>query len=500
MGPVLQILSIFGIVKLVHIVILYFVPSQFDILSSLFLESFLFEKEILCHFDTPYILVNRVLSTFARLLLVNVVDKLVVWDLVYFSNLFVQGPMYEHEYVFCPLWWRLISLIPEVKGTLFYPRLIAATFVANFAHLAAALVLYKYTLIVFENARIFSPKRMALGLLVLFVMTPAAAFMTAPYSEPMASFLSFLCLYLREMGLKSSPYVTSGPQLHMEGRESEESEESELIDEKRQDCVDVLDLDAVGGHTNIDVNEKSLNLRRRTKNIYKTLQIFEANCSSQLNSPQHSLTSAQLYIYLLSGGFAAMAYGFRANCLLLGILFLIDAARLRTAPPFVAGLFLGLAFAATQYANYVSICVGTDRGEWCNSNFPLLFTYAQAHYWNNGFFKYWTANNIPNFAFGAPTILISLAAVRYFKLVYPVDRVLPILAVNSIFVVLLLTMWHVQIVTRIHLFLPLNYWLVAGFLTQPNENYRRWGHLCVSYFVIWGVIQVSLFGAFLPPA
>lgn len=461
MGPIAQIFAAFGIVKSIQLVILHLLPTQFDVSSSILLENYCFEKDILCSINTPYSTLNGHLNVLLRLLLDTVVDRLVIWDAVYFSDLFAHGPKFEHQYVFCPLWWRLINLVPAVNGAVFYPRLIVATLVANLAHLGAALVLYSYTLSVFKNARIFNHKKMALCLLVLFVMTPAAAFMTAPYSEPVAALLSLLCMYFRQLGLGASPIVT-----------------------RKQKQEPAKDSSSSDGWN----DEFSLNSRKAAP---KSVSLIQAPSSFRLG------------LYLLSGLFAAISYGFRANCLLLGIFYLYDLATLRPFPaysPVFAGLLLGLAFVFTQYHNYVSICVGSDRGEWCDSKLPLLFTYAQAHYWNNGFFNYWTPNNIPNFVFGAPTIFLSFISVRYFRSIYPVDRVYPVLIVNSVFIVLLLVMWHVQIVTRIHLFMPIIYWLVGGLLTQPNERHRKWGHYCVGYFVIWNVLQTSLFGAFLPPA
>lgn len=462
MGPITQIITVFGIVKSLQLVILYLLPTQFDVSSSILLHNYRFEKDILCSVQTPYTIFNTHLNGWIRLLLDHVIDKLVIWDAVYFSDLFVQGPKFEHQYVFCPLWWRLIKYVPAYKGAVFYPRLIAATIVANLAHLSASFVLYMYTLSVFQNARIFNPKKMALCLLILYVMTPAAAFMTAPYSESVAALLSFLCLYLRQLGLGASPIVVSKP---------------------KQESVK-------GNKTVTDGWNDEFSLSSR-------------NTSPKAVSLVQAPSSLRLVLYLLSGLFAAISYGFRANCLLLGILYLYDLATIRPFPsysPVFTGLLLGLAFVFTQYHNYISICVGSDRGEWCDSKLPLLFTYAQAHYWNNGFFKYWTPNNIPNFIFGAPTILLSLVSIRYFRNIYPVGRVYPVLIVNSVFIVLLLIMWHVQIVTRIHLFMPIIYWLVGGLLTQPNETHRKWGQICVGYFVIWNVLQTSLFGAFLPPA
>lgn len=531
MGPTSQIIAVFGIVKCIHGIVLYLLPTQFDISSSLLLETYRNEKDILCTINSRYPWANKVFHSVSRSLLDRVLDKLVVWDTVYFSDLFVNAPQYEHQFVFCPLWWRLIALVPGYKGAFFYSRMIVATLVANFAHLAAALVLYQYTLAVFLKARIFSPKRMALCLLVLFVMSPAAAFMTAPYSEPMAAFASFLCLYFRQLGLGGSPIVVSSLDANEESETGEIEGEKEVNydTEKGIDIkIDPFQFDK--NSDNSDTNSNSSGRRGpygmaansgipggkirissgkiripgeelRSRILSETLRSIPSPvvCPSFTKTP----SSFRLGLYLLSGVFAALSYGFRANCLLLGIIYLYDLATLRPFPAncsVVAGLLLGLAFVATQYQNYVSICVGSERGEWCNSSFPVLFTYAQAHYWNNGFFKYWTLNNIPNFIFGAPTIILSFISIRYFREVYPVDRVYPVLIINSVFIVLLLTMWHVQIVTRVHLFLPIIYWLVSGLLTQRNPKHQQWGYICVAYFVIWGVLQTSLLGAFLPPA
>ena len=105
-----------------------------------------------------------------------------------------------------------------------------------------------------------------------------------------------------------------------------------------------------------------------------------------------------------------------------------------------------------------------------------------------------------NFLFAAPTIALLGYSVRYFGQTYPVERVLPVLAVNMVFLTLLLLFWHVQIITRIHTFLPVVYWLVAGLITQPNARHQRWARVVVTYFVGWNVLQTALFAAFLPPA
>lgn len=411
MNPHISLAALFLAIKAVQLTVLATVPSQFDISSRILLSTYAHEKVSLCHFNTSNNLVNALLAGLARLLL-DVLDRLVAWDAVYFSDLFANDIQFEHQYVFCPLWWRLIRALPSAG---FYNKLVIATVLANTCHFLAAVVLYHYTYAVFQSARIFSAKRMAFASLALFVLSPAGVFLTAPYSESIAALFSFLCLYLREISL-----------------------------------------------------------------------------GSRLGAKPNRI------LYVVSGFAAALAFGFRANCLLLGVIYVYDLRNMHVLPV-LTGLVLGLAFCVSQVANYTAICLDGKRGGWCLHAVPSLYAYAQSHYWNNGFLKYWTFQNLPNFVFGAPTFLLLVASMRYFARIYPVDRILPVLMVNCVFLVLLLCFWHVQIVTRIHTFLPVVYWLVAGMLTQ-NEPSGAMNHAILAYFVGWNVLQTALFGAFLPPA
>lgn len=427
MNDVSKLTVAFLVVKTSQIILLLSVPAQFDISSQLLLRQYLPESEYLLSLTSPYL--HGFFSNLMDWILHSVLDRLVAWDAVYFTDLFTNDIHYEHQFVFCPLWWRLVRLFPVSESFPFYGRLLWATFITNLCHFLAAVTLYYYTKLVFQNARLFSPERVALASLALFILSPAAMFLTAPYSEAIAAFFSFLCLYFRESAL----LVQYG--------------------------------------------------------------------TPRINMP----------LYLASGLAAALAYGFRANCLLLGLVYVYDLAGVLNLLsgssiitsamlkgsittrllPIMAGLILGLGFLASQIYNYMAVCYKSDRGEWCSARIPSLFTYAQAHYWNNGFLMYWTMGNIPNFIFGAPTIILSIFSIRYFRHTYPVDRILPILLVNLAFLVLLLGFWHVQIITRIHTFLPLVYWVVG--------SHDKW-RVAVTYFVVWNIVQTCLFGAFLPPA
>lgn len=418
-----RLFLVFLAVKLLHSLIFFLLPGQFDILSTVILEKYAPQKELLVNaIYTSIGPIDNIIRAAALSLLDNVVDKFVAWDVVYFADLFAEGLTYEHQYVFCPLWWRLIRLFPANADVIFYQRLIYATLLSNICHFAAAVVLYHYTYLLFNQARLFPPGKMAELTAFFFILLPGAAFLTAPYSESIAALFSFICLGLRE---KSLEFV---------------------------------------------VGAKSTSDTRKA-------------------------------LYVLSGLAAALAFGFRANCLLLGLVYVYDLVRVKTASPWlplVTGLILGTAFLLSNVYNYVGICLSGVRGEWCNNRIPFLFAYAQSHYWNNGLFKYWTPNNIPNFAFGAPSIGLLAFSIKYFTKQYPINRILPVSLVGSVFLAALLLFWHVQIVTRIHTFLPLVYWLAAGLWV--HNDYPIAKQVIFAYFVIWNAVQPALFAAFLPPA
>lgn len=409
--------------KSIHIVIFYLLPTQFDILLAILLKKYESEKHVLATaIHTSISPIDRLIERVVRSILDNIVDRFVIWDTVYFADQFTNGLTYEHQYVFCPLWWRLIKLIPVNGKAVFYLNVICATLLSNICHFGAAVVLYYYTYIVFSQARLFPPQKMAELASLFFVLLPGAAFLTAPYSESIAALFSFTCLALREKALEFS----------------------------------------MGAKYN---------------------------------------TTSRKVLYLLSGVAAALSFGFRANCLLLGLIYIYDLFGRKTETPLLplaAGLILGLAFLVSNIYNYVAICLSGDRGEWCSNRIPSLFAYAQGHYWNIGLFKYWTLNNIPNFIFGAPTIGLSAFSIKYFAKEYPVSRILPVSLVNAAFLTALLLSWHVQIVTRIHTFLPMMYWVAAGLWT--HNDYPILKKVVFGYFIVWNVVQPALFAAFLPPA
>jgi phosphatidylinositol glycan class V len=209
-------------------------------------------------------------------------------------------------------------------------------------------------------------------------------------------------------------------------------------------------------------------------------------------------------IYILSGTILALNFTVRANAMLLGGLYLHDLYEFtiinhsitNSIWAIVTGSQLFLSILTLNLHSYLIFCPGR---EWCNSMLPLLFSYAQHHYWNVGFLKYWTPNNIPNFLFALPTVIINIASIRYFVNELPrLKKMSSLILVNVLLLLGGVFFWHVQILTRISSFLPLSYWYIAILLTNDPSN--KFAKISVYYMIIWTLVQSGLFAGFLPPA
>lgn len=423
MAPPWSLVKTFLVVKAAQLAIVYYTPAPFDTSSQLLLSQYGSEKAAFIEaIPGPSWWVN-----IAEKLVSNVLDKLVAWDNVYFADLFANDIRYEHQFVFCPLWWRLIRWIPI--GSSFYEKLALGVLVANVSHLGAAIVLYYLTLRTFRSYKFFGSTSIAYLSSTLFVLSPAGIFLTTSYSESLTALLSFVALYLREISINHEDFA------------------------------------------------------------------------SPVNG---SIRYRMLYVF--SGVFVALAFGLRANCLLLGIVYLYDlyeygyrAENLHDAVnSVVAGSILFTAFLLSNVYNYLVFCTSETSQSWCSNTIPSLFLHAQGHYWNNGFLKYWTVGNIPNFAFAFPTLSVLFLSYRTFITEFPAKKVLPILQINGAFMVGIIFFWNTQIVTRIATFLPIFYWTLAALLLSPHH--QQLARAVVGYMIGWIVLQTSMFAAFLPPA
>lgn len=166
-----------------------------------------------------------------------------------------------------------------------------------------------------------------------------------------------------------------------------------------------------------------------------------------------------------------------------------------------------------QYSGYRVFCQDADTpAPWCSNSPPLIYTYVQSKYWNVGFLRYWTLQQLPNFFLAAPVLALlscySTRSVHSFA-THLLNRPrcqkaspfeFPSLAPHGIhafvFTLILVFASHTQIILRFAASLPFTYWSAARLLVE-NPWLGKWW---VGWSVVWGAISLVLWSTFLPPA
>ncbi|KTW28757.1 GPI-anchor transamidase GPI18 [Pneumocystis jirovecii RU7] len=178
----------------------------------------------------------------------------------------------------------------------------------------------------------------------------------------------------------------------------------------------------------------------------------------------------------------------------------------------ICSLIVGIGFFWIQYRAYVEFCHPEKKRSWCFESFPLIYSFVQSYYWNVGFFKYFTLPQIPNFILVSPAIYISMKSVIYYFFKNKDQFKKTSQKLNSYYIIqLLMTIiciftTHIQIFTRMISCLPGIYWWLANCLLNDWLNFNKtlnekkeslyWTRI----WILYGMVQAVLFGAFLPPA
>ncbi|KAM3515037.1 hypothetical protein MY11210_001275 [Beauveria gryllotalpidicola] len=229
---------------------------------------------------------------------------------------------------------------------------------------------------------------------------------------------------------------------------------------------------------------------------------------------------------LAAGAVLGLATAVRSNGLASGLLFAVEA--LRAAAAFVkaprvrlalavgaaagGGVLVAMGSAVPQYVAYTIYCGGERaavRPPWCERTVPSIYSYVQDVYWNVGFLRYWTPNQIPLFLLAAP--VLALLIVSGYEVLRrpaawglapssPDHRVLvqALAARQAIVALLALTSYHVQVISRLASGYAVWYWWIAACLMDKSR--RGVGRAAVIFMVMYGGIQAVLFSTFLPPA
>ncbi|QSZ34690.1 hypothetical protein DSL72_007545 [Monilinia vaccinii-corymbosi] len=384
------------------------------------------------------------------------VGKLVRWDAVYFVRLSNRGYLYEQEWAFGWGFSRMIKFCTmglEYLGIPHYDGLegLVGVLAAHISHLLSVLILYSLTL------RLFPSKRFALVTALLYIITPAGIFLSAPYAESSCAFLTFLGIFLftKSFGSRSKSRTLGHDLL-------------------------ILISGVVFGVATTFRSNALLNGFLLLDEAFRNL--------IGLGNGFHIATIRRLIITGLGG-------------ICIGIGFL--------SPQYLA------------YQEYCRATDAESIRTWCSNTIPSIYTFVQGYYWNNGLFKYWTLSNIPLFLLAMPMIIVlgvsstwgvrdshrQQIAVAPMKETSPSvdemqysDRVQIIrnLALSQLLLtVYTVTSGHVQIITRISSSHPVYLWYMAILAGKGNDPTVT---VVGRFMIIYAGIQSGLFSSFLPPA
>lgn len=251
-----------------------------------------------------------------------------------------------------------------------------------------------------------------------------------------------------------------------------------------------------------------------------------------------SISTTSLAIKFLAGVVLGLATSFRSNGVLAGVLFLFDLLDcgkeawngrfpsgivVQAVTIVASGLCIFAGLAIPQLLAYWDYCGASGPNRpWCNSPLPSVYGFVQAHYWygstaclspaetnvtrNVGFLKYWTLSNIPLFLLAAPCLFLIFKSGLSILLPPETGHRTTITRIRTketqrlaiiqlVLACLAITNYHVQIITRLSSAYP---WTYIWLADQVGRS--QYGRVGVVMFVLYAMIQASLYASFLPPA
>ncbi|EFZ02420.1 mannosyltransferase (PIG-V, glycosyl transferase family 76) [Metarhizium robertsii] len=250
--------------------------------------------------------------------------------------------------------------------------------------------------------------------------------------------------------------------------------------------------------------------------------LFAVSLKSKADRVKRNMTM------LASGILFGVATAFRSNGLASGLLFAVQAtdalllfARapslctlLSMIAPVLGGLCVAAGSVVPQTVAWMRYCGSDGVGRpWCEKMIPSIYTFVQDHYWNVGFLRYWTLNQLPLFLLASPMLAILIKsgldlivkpqritnASRNGAAESDLNTFVRALAGSQVLIAILaITTYHVQIITRISSGYPAWYWWVGSCLMDKRR--QGYGVAIVMFMVMYGGIQGGLFASFLPPA
>ncbi|KAJ4459227.1 putative glycosyltransferase family 76 protein [Paratrimastix pyriformis] len=176
-----------------------------------------------------------------------------------------------------------------------------------------------------------------------------------------------------------------------------------------------------------------------TEPLFGALSLAGFLLLAQSGSP---LTSRGQALRLGSAACLAAATGCRSNGIVSAGFLLHDTfAYVRLPAPFFSRLsrtlfllvtmafhtlVIAAPYVAFQVYGYQRYCTDPTLPvrPWCQARVPHLYPFVQDHYWNVGWFRYYTAKQLPNFLLAAPVFALSVCALVGYLRANPRARLL----------------------------------------------------------------------------
>ena len=181
-------------------------------------------------------------------------------------------------------------------------------------------------------------------------------------------------------------------------------------------------------------------------------------------------------------------------------------------------VLLSLPFAFHQLSGYLAFCAHPTvfiQPSWCSDRLPLIYAHVQSKYWNGGFLRYWTIQQLPNFLIAAPVLfLLSISSMTHIFHVLPqilapkpgsdtaatlsmlTPSTLPHAIHAFVLTCMLLFGSNTQIILRLSSSMPFTYWSA----TRLFFEHPKWARAWITWSIVWGATSVVLWTTFLPPA
>ncbi|KAL4976636.1 GPI mannosyltransferase 2 [Aspergillus desertorum] len=389
--------------------------------------------------------------------------KFVRWDSIYFVHIGQIGYVFEQEWAFSSTYGYLVNslssfLFPSHDSSGAAEFAVTAVVLSHVAHYLSVLVLYRLSLIVFGHE---TERKRVLCFLsaALHIISPAGAFLSAPYGESLFSFLNMTGFYIYS---------------------------SSLVDfAKRKQSMSDVKLIISGCLFAVATAVRSNGI------LNGILLAYDAfNQAHNIIARRSSRAAVRLCFVILSG--CTVALGFIIPQSLAYIAYCMNEGVSR---PWCQSLVPSI-YGWVQ-AHYWG--VGFFR-YWAMSNLPL-FLLASPMLLVLFLSCLWALRVGVSHSLCMSTKAGHLLSAR------PSAQLIIQLAIAQlVLVAMALTTYHVQIINRISSGYPLWYWYLANRALETTDRFssasRYSGQFMVflQAMVIYALVQGVLFGSFLPPA